>query len=393
VADTGGAHDRATEGFVWVFAFGLAGIAARLWLWWFSIGSNDVAIWHAHGLHVLREGLAHSYREYQSFPQFNHPPLMGLYAAAARSWAGNDLWKFARLIKLPALAGEALTLWALWRFASPRAFAIYAALPAAILVSGFHGNTDPLYSALILVAAIAFDKEHYLLSGVLWGASLNVKLIPLAILPLPFLAAPTSRALRRLTAGCAIAMIPFVPSALTAGGAMYQNMVAYNSRPDNWGVTGVLNALSVKWSSFGPVRECWLVAGRYAIVIATTSLGLWARFRGRLRMTEQAALGAVLFLLLTPGFGVQYVVFAAPLLCLVDPKTGAVWGWMSGLFVGAVYWTFLVTGMPLQSKLMGIYPFPANAIGLVAWAVLAHFAWTRLAMWRAQFRQQTKPSG
>jgi hypothetical protein len=57
-------------------------------------------------------------------------------------------------------------------------------------------------------------------------------------------------------------------------------------------------------------------------------------------IVEQAALGAVQFLVLTPGFGVQYVIFAAPLLCIVDWREGAWWGCISGAFIGTVYWVF-----------------------------------------------------
>src|ERR1035441_4431181 len=97
----------------WLLALGLAGIAARLWLWWISIGSNDSVIWSSHAQHVLAEGLAHTYRTYRSFPQFNHPPLMGLYAAQVWQWSHGSIWEFARWIKLPGLAGEALVLWAM----------------------------------------------------------------------------------------------------------------------------------------------------------------------------------------------------------------------------------------------------------------------------------------
>ena len=65
---------------------------------------------------MLAEGLAHTYRTYQSFPQFNHPPLMGLYAAQVWQWSHGSIWEFARWIKLPGLAGEALVMWAMRRF-------------------------------------------------------------------------------------------------------------------------------------------------------------------------------------------------------------------------------------------------------------------------------------
>jgi hypothetical protein len=109
-----------------------AGAAARLWLWWISIGSNDVTYSYRYGQSIVESGLAATYTNIQPF---NHPPLMGLYAAQAWWWSDENLWRFAQLIKLPGLAGEALTLWALWRFAGPKASAAYAWLPAAILIS------------------------------------------------------------------------------------------------------------------------------------------------------------------------------------------------------------------------------------------------------------------
>ena len=365
----------------WLLGLGLAGIATRLWLWWISIGSNDSVIWSSHAQHVLADGLAHTYRTYRSFPQFNHPPLMGLYAAQVWQWSHGSIWEFARWIKLPGLAGEALVLWAMWRFIGLRAFAVYAWLPAAILVSSFHGNTDCLYAALILFAAIAFDQERYFLSGLLWSASLNVKLLPLFLIPLVFLGVPNRRALLRLACGLALGMTPFLPPALTAGQAMYQNMMVYNSRPENWGLMALLNRGVESPALRGicqPLREWWMAAGRYVILLAVVGVALLSRCRRKMPLTEQAALGAALFLVLTPGFAVQYVVLAVPLLCFVDFPEGVRWGWASGVFIGAVYWMYRVSWMPLQSWHVGFIQFPAIVLGTVAWAVLAHFIWAHI---------------
>jgi hypothetical protein len=364
----------------WPLGIALLGIAARLWLWWFSIGSNDVRIWNTHALHVLADGLARSYQKYQTFPQFNHPPLMAWYAAQARLWSGDNILQFARLIKLPGLAGEGLTMWALWRFAGPRAFAVYACQPAAILVSGFHGNSDCLYAALVLVSALAFEKENYWLSGLLWSVSLNVKLLPLALVPMVFLGPPNRKALARLAAGLALGMIPFLPAAWTAGRAMYHNIVAYNSLPDNWGLMALLSGgAAMEWcgSICGGVREWWLVYGRYAVVLSIVGVGILSRLRGRMTMPEQAAVGTALFLLLAPGFGVQYVVFAAPLICLVNSEAGAWWGWTSGAFLAAVYSIFIISWQPMESRLLMTFPSLIKALGLVAWAVLALFVWAQ----------------
>ena len=189
-----------TSAWLW-FAFGLLGCAVRVWLWWNSIGSYDTLLWAAHAQSIIVLGVA---RTYERVLLFNHPPIMGIYAAHSWLWAHADVLRFARYMKLPGLAGEALTVWALWRFAGYRAFVAYAWLPAAILVSAYHGSTDCLCAALVLVAAISFDREQYFLSGLLWSAALNVKLIPLVLLPVVVLGAPKMRDFIRLAIGLAI---------------------------------------------------------------------------------------------------------------------------------------------------------------------------------------------
>jgi hypothetical protein len=359
-----------------LLAFGLAGIAVRVLLWWISIGSNDAVIWSWHAQHVATHGLAQTYRTYQAFPQFNHPPLMGLYAAQSWVWSHGDLWEFARWLKIPGIAGEALVMWVIWRLAGLRACVVYAWLPAPILVSSFHGSTDSLYAALVLVAAIAFDRERYFLSGLLWSASLNVKLLPLILIPLVFLGVPNRRALLLLACGFALGMVPFLPTALTAGKAMYQNMLAYNSFPRNWGLMALLNAglgNPALRSVCETLRGSWMAAGRYVVLLAVLGVAALSRYRRKMLMIEQSALGAALFFVLTPGFAPQYVVFVAPLLCVVDFREGVLWGWTSGVFIGALYWIGEVSWMPLQSWLLGYGDFPATVVGMMAWAVLVHF--------------------
>jgi hypothetical protein len=121
-----------------------------------------------------------------------------------------------------------------------------------------------------------------------------------------------------------------------------------------------------------------MAAGRYVILLAVLGVALLSRYRRKMPMTEQAALGAALFLVLAPGFAVQYVVLALPLLCFVDFPEGVRWGWISGVFIGAVYWMYRVSWMPLQSWHVGFVQFPATVLGMMAWAVLAHFIWAHI---------------
>jgi len=365
---------------------GAIGVAARLWLWWASIGSYDVYLWMRHAQYISTYGLAATYKDYAVF---NHPPLMGLYAAQAWRWSSASVPNFARLIKLPGLAGEAISLWALWKFSGPRVFALYACLPAAILVSGFHGNTDSLCAALVLVAAIVFDRKRYFTSGLLWSAALNVKLFPLILLPLPLFGTHKWRDFWRLCVGFAVGLVPFIPPVLRAAHAMYHNFLSYSSNFSDWGIPGLVNAaidVPKLRPYFLPVERWYSVNGRYLILATVVALATVPALRKSMNQATQAALGAALFLLLASGFGVQYVEFAAPLLCYADIVAGLCWGWTSGLFIGVVYW-MSSTWHPFQSIFPPRYLGPAPLLGMLAWAALAHFVWVHV---RAGLRTQRK---
>jgi hypothetical protein len=348
---------------LWAGLVGL-GVLARLVLWWASIGSNDADIWFFHAITVLERGLRGAY---QTVEAFNHPPLVGKYVARVYLFTGGyNLWDFARLLKLPGLLGEGLTLALLWRFASPRAAAAYALLPAAILVTAFHGSTDGLMAAFVLGAAIAFGRERYGLAGLLFAASLNVKVMPLVLLPMLLVAAPTWRALVRVSLGLAAGLVTFVPPALTVGREMYRNMLDYVPPPTHWGAP-----LLLTWAA--PARSWYVENGRYVIVLAVVAVAVASRFRWHLPLAGQFTVGASMFLVLTPGMGVQYVALVLPLLCLVDLGAGIRWGITAGLFILSVYVYFVVGWWPLRSTISGGFPPLAVAFGLAAWIVLVDF--------------------
>jgi hypothetical protein len=362
----------------------LVGAIARLLLWWNSVGSNDAVIWYAHAEAIRDYGIVGTYEQVQ---RFNHPPLVGAYARVALAAADADVHAFARLIKLPALAGEALALVLLWRFAGCRVAAVYALLPAPILVSAFHGNTDCLLAALLLGSALAFDRDRYLLAGLLFGAAMNVKVVPLVLVPVVLLAAPSVRALKQTGAGLVFGAVPFIPPALFAGQAMIRNMVDYVPNPENWGVLSVLNPALDQPRLAGvasSARDWYIENGRYVVLLAIVAVAVLARLRWPLPISAQFAAAIALFLLLAPGFGVQYVAYAVPLLCLVDVKSAIQWGLAAGLFIGCVYWMFVTSWSPVQSIFISAYPAPAPVLGAVAWTVLLAFL-ARVLPWGAWF--------
>ncbi|HYZ84739.1 MAG TPA: hypothetical protein VE621_10065 [Bryobacteraceae bacterium] len=364
----------------------LIGAGVRTWLWWISYGSNDVTNWIGHAERVLQIGLVEAYRTHTTL---NHPPIFAEYAALSWKLAQADTLWFARLIKLPGLCGEALILWALWRYRSPAFVAVYATAPAGMLVSAYHGNTDTLCGALAMLSGLLFEKRAYLIAGLLLAAALNVKLMALVLVPVLLLAIPNLRALAQGSLGFAIGSIPFLLPAVRVPREMYRNMLAYGSNPDNWGLLAFLNPASETQNIapfFAPIRDAFLRHGRYWMFAAIVIVSILARYRFRWSMPVRMGLAAALFLILAPGFGVQYVGFVAPLVMAASLRHGALWGWLSGIFAGLVYWIFLTSTHPVASVLTRWYPEPASMVGLVSWAGLIYFVYAASA--EALSRQQ-----
>jgi hypothetical protein len=365
---------------VWLWRAALAaGILLRLLVWWFTIGSNDVGGWAMHAMHLMERGLPETYR---TVPLFNHPPLAGLYAVWAMEQCPEDgVAHFARLLKLPGLLGEAIVLVLLWRRGGVRLAALYAILPAPILISAYHGNTDCLCIALAFVAAVACDRQRFVWAGLLLAAALNVKLIPLIVVPAFLLNCPSRRALLRFSVALGVGVLPFLPPALQVPEAMYRNMLAYNSSPDDWGFNALFN-MAKRWPAWHAAaiagQAVFVATGRYLILGGVLAVAMASRRRWRLSMCQQLAVAFALFMFFAPGFGVQYMVFVVVPLIAVAAPWGVFFGVSSGLFIGSLYVAFLVPDPIWFSRFRAPFPARPVPIGLVAWAGLGVWLWRYL---------------
>src|SRR5262245_50235838 len=90
---------------LWVAAW--TGVAARVVLVFLSTGSNDIVLWQRYGQSIAESGLAALYRQEILF---NHPPLMGLWAAAVTRIAPALGVPFVYIFKAPSVAADILAL-------------------------------------------------------------------------------------------------------------------------------------------------------------------------------------------------------------------------------------------------------------------------------------------
>lgn len=353
----------------------LVGVFARLWLWWHFIGSADAHVWSKHGAFIQVYGLNSAYQAPPGYNMFNHPPIMGWLSALWSFLSRGDLLVFTRWLKLPGLVGDFAAIALLWRFGNPVTAALYALSPVAILISGFHGNTDALCAAFMLAGAIAADRGRWFGAGALFAAAINVKLIPLMLIPILLLAAPR-RALPRLVTGLALAAIPFIPPALVAAAGMRHHLLDYIPVSDLWGVMAfLLPAGGIPRLTALQAAGSWYAAhGRLVMSAAIIVFAVWARLRSTLRVSDRIVVGLALWLILTPGLGIHYLIYPTALLCLINRAYAVAWSATAGAALMVAYWGRLeVAAHPLTSWANFTQSGPGVPLGIVAWVVLVLF--------------------
>ena len=161
-----------------------------------TLGTNDVIAFYQFAKAIEIHGLTWTY---EHSILFNHPPLVG-YFLQGLAWLDhqpffrqNDL-TFPFLLRLPGIIadfGVVLLVLSVVReyphLRPPRwALLLFAASPVSIMVSGFHGNTDPILVLFLVLASVMALRDRPLLCGLFLALSCQVKIIPLLLLPIFF---------------------------------------------------------------------------------------------------------------------------------------------------------------------------------------------------------------
>lgn len=410
------------------------GIGVRLVIAVLSYGTNDAATYWDFAVHIDKYGLLATYDDIEGF---NHPPLIGYWILAAKKLTPQDSpERFPLVFKLPFIAADALGAWLLWRIGQQRSgalfgatlAALYAWSPVAMLISGYHCNTDNLYAVLCLLAVYLMGIEgasqgdpgdeptfsgqwrrrlrspdlRFFLGGLALGAAINVKLIPVLLIAPLMLSCPTRRLFVRFVLGLVIAAAPFIPPLILVSDSFFHNVLGYRSQTVRWGVA----YLVIEAQSERPLRSEAVVFWQYyraialvLIILLPLALGVVNRMRPRLDRAALCAVCLAIFLVLAPGFGVQYLVVLVPLLLVASVRLSVAYGALAGAFLLLTYvcysidyapramvtWMFteepnrqplriaVETGL-LHSHFHGLLPRAPALIGLVAWFVLAQ--WT-----------------
>lgn len=349
-------------------------LSLKLWLDLTTFGTNDVAYWTLFSRYIYANG---SFTIYRDLSYYNHPPLVSAWLWLLQRVTGpnNDL-VFARLLRAPAILadlGSTMLVWALTqvRFERPVALmvsCIFALSPILIMVSGFHGNTDPVFMFLILLALYAMIvKGSWFWTAAALGLAMNIKLVPIIMIPAFFFWIGSWR-MRIDFFGVVLAMLVlgYGYHLAVMTDEMLRNVFLYGGLKHIWGI----GRFWVGYDAIGKAVVfatitgiCWLKGSQAAAAVPSA--------RGN-HLLEAFSCTFICFLVFTPGFGVQYLSWCVAPLAFVGPWASLGYSILGGIFLFRVY-TFWSREFPWHyatSDTVGPWIGVDRTLDMLVWAFL-----------------------
>jgi hypothetical protein len=214
--------------------------------------------------------------------------------------------------------------------------------PASIMISGFHGNSDPVMIFLVLLSIYLLEKTKApVLSGLAFGLALSVKVVPLIFVPafLLYLSTLRARAVFTVTAA-GVFVLGAMPYVLLDPQIIAAKVFGYSSYYGVWGWTRFLSTVLGPTSSSHPsgVHATLNVAGKILLLVSICALCIWMNNRKeKPALFIQCGLVTFLFMALTPGFGIQYLSWCIPFVVVLGIWPTLIFYLASAVFLAIDY--------------------------------------------------------
>ena len=288
---------------------------------------------------------------------FNHPPVTAYYLRAIYHLDHLPFCRaygltFPFLIRLPGILADFIVVLALLWIAKndtrvripPWALALFALSPVSLMITGFHGNTDPVMVMFLVLAAISTLRNKPLLAGVFLALSCQIKVVPLLLFPVLFFFWSAHRATLSFLVSFAVTSALLWIEPLTKFPVLFlHNVLSYGSFWGIWGITYWLRLTNlpqfsvVSFHDLPPWENIIVIALKLFIIAAVLMIAWRRRKLDSRAMIDSLSYCWIIFFVFSPGICVQYMVWLAPFVLLSSP---AVYGWLvatSSLFVFFFY--------------------------------------------------------
>lgn len=364
-------------------------LATALKLWWAasSDGSNDVMLFYMYARVIQEKGLVGMYGP----ALFNHTPLTGWMAGAIYELTGGVGRSFAFWLRAPGIVADLFTvlalLWLRRKTGAPPwwTLGLFALSPVSLMVSGYHGNVDPLLVCALTLAACCCAADRPGWCGIALGAACQVKVIALLAAPALTLWWWERKSERPFVIAAALTVLAGWSVPLLAIPTVFlKNVIAY---PSYWGAWGITMWLSETGSAvfrpngLDPLTPAQVVIANSlkALIVAAALAIAWVRRRGEIFPT--LALTWLVFFALAPGFGSQYLVWLAPFAAVASPR------WFAALTVASA--VFLIR---FYSVISGDFPWVRGTSTRVLapqWLMWTNLPWLVIVAWLAWWASGT----
>ena len=334
------------RGFRWiVLAVALSSSVLKLVIASQTFGTNDVHYWTEFADGVRKFGPVGVYGHSFSFEVYNHPPLAGWMLSTINFLTDRGL-DLPFLIRVPASVADVGTALLLFEILRRRvavreataASVLFSISPLMVIVSGFHGNTDAVFVfASVLTLYLIAMRGHFVRGGIAFGLAVSIKLVPVVLAPLLLVLlvrrglAPT---VRFAAGGLAVFLVLWVPVLVLRGPEFVDQVLGYSGIGlTEWGVPEFLKRFGISDAHVGSIRD----HSRLPVLLAASLVPAMVVWRRPEAWVMASGLSFCIFLLLSPAFGMQYLVWALAPAYLVNWQRATAYNAAASVFAYAVY--------------------------------------------------------
>jgi 4-amino-4-deoxy-L-arabinose transferase-like glycosyltransferase len=317
-----------------------------------TYGATDVLFWEVFADELQHKGAptlygegAVLYRDGRPYfsEEFNHPPFMTRVLTLWTQLATVSGQPFRFWLRLSSALADVLSVLLLAGIMRRTAgglrvgpLLLVALSPVCLLVSGFHGNTDPIMVSFVLLSVylIASERPSWL-AGAALGMAMNFKIMPVVFVPAVLLFRPSFRKRLPFAAGAAGAFLAgSLPLLWQDPLLIWRHVFGYTPQAGVWGLSRF--AATVMIADELPL---YARTAKYLLLFALLVAAAWMNLRLLRRPPIELQFGVLtfLFVALTPGFGVQYLAWLAPWTALLSVRHSLYFQAASGLFLFSYY--------------------------------------------------------
>jgi uncharacterized membrane protein len=269
------------------------------------------------------------------------------------------------------------------------ALALFALSPVSLMVSGFHGNTDPVMVMFLVLACFMCLRNKPALSGLFLALSCQIKIVPLLFVPIFFFFWYDRGISARFLLPFVLGLLLSWSEALLKFPALFsKNVLSYSGFWGIWGITywlrltGLPEFNVVNFFHLPRPERIVIMILKLVIIAAVLMIGWRRRKWSGQRFFDSLAYAWIIFFVFAPSVSAQYLIWLAPFVLVLSP---VFYGWLaasSSLFLfffynvtaGGLPWYFAMSTDKLNSVWTpwSLWPWATLLVGMIV-------VWTKAA--------------